>query len=247
MVIMKANRSVPTDTMLAHMRYSDLPAAIAWLSRTFGFVEHYRYGDPVTGAQMHLGNAWFMLHEARAGSGPQTLTIFVDDVEAHYRRSKSAGAVIVEEPHETVYGEFQYAAEDPEGHRWLFSRHVRDANPEDWGAAVASQPLPWWATLPRPRFCYLEVPAPDPERSADFYQRTFGWNIRHRGTGRPSFDDAAGVISGAFVKDREIAGKPGILPYIWVDSISALLPAVIANGGTVIEDPHPDHPGGSCL
>jgi len=36
--------------------------------------------------------------------------------------AKKAGAKTVEEPHETVYGEFQYAAIDIEGHLWLFSR-----------------------------------------------------------------------------------------------------------------------------
>jgi uncharacterized glyoxalase superfamily protein PhnB len=46
----------------------------------------------------------------------------------------------LEEPHETVYGEFQYAAEDLEGHRWLFSRHARDLSPEAWGATI-SHPL----------------------------------------------------------------------------------------------------------
>jgi uncharacterized glyoxalase superfamily protein PhnB len=42
---------------------------------------------------------------------------------------------------ETVYAEFQYAARDPEGHLWLFSRHVRDLSPESWGATVI-RPLP---------------------------------------------------------------------------------------------------------
>src|SRR5581483_6305014 len=161
--------------------------------------------------------------------------------------AKAAGAAILEEPHETGYGEFQFAARDPEGHHWLFSRHARDVNPTEWGAVVASEPLPWWAALRRPRFCYIEVPAPDPEQSADFYERVFGWHIRHRGTGRPSFDDAAGVISGAFVKGREIAAKPGLLPYVWADSISAILPKATASGGAVLEEPHPDHPGGTCL
>jgi uncharacterized glyoxalase superfamily protein PhnB len=43
----------------------------------------------------------------------------------------------LEEPHETVYGEFQYAAEDLDGHHWLFSRHARDLSPDAWGATLA--------------------------------------------------------------------------------------------------------------
>ena len=138
------NRSVPADTILPHIVYRDLEAAIAWLSDTFGFVEHYRYGDPISGAQVHLGNAWMMLKAARPGwaspaqigQATQSLTIFVEDVDAHYARAKSAGARIVEEPHETCYGERQYGVEDLEGHHWLFSRHAQDIGPESWGAVV---------------------------------------------------------------------------------------------------------------
>ena len=40
-----------------------------------------------------------------------------------------AGARIVEDLHETAYGELQYGVEDLEGHHWLFSRHARDVTP----------------------------------------------------------------------------------------------------------------------
>ncbi len=116
-----------------------------WLTRTFGFVEHYRYGDPAQGAQMHLGDAWIMLSLARegrkspaqAGMWTQSLTVFVDDVDAHFEKSKSAGAKIIEDLNETMYGERQYGVEDLEGHHWLFSRHARDVSPSEWGAVVA--------------------------------------------------------------------------------------------------------------
>ncbi len=139
------NRSVPTDGVLPHLTYEDLSAAISWLTATFGFVEHFRYGDPIQGAQMHLGDAWIMVHGAGEGSASprtagvrtQSLTIFVEDVDAHFQKAKAAGAAMVEELHETVYGEFQFAADDPEGHRWIFSRHARDLSPSDWGAVIA--------------------------------------------------------------------------------------------------------------
>src|SRR4051794_39258388 len=86
------NRSVPTNTVLPHLVYEDVAEAVAWLSATFGFTEHYRYGAPggtVQGAQVHLGDAWIMLESARAGRqspgqsgqrGPY-LTVFVSDVD----------------------------------------------------------------------------------------------------------------------------------------------------------------------
>jgi uncharacterized glyoxalase superfamily protein PhnB len=60
------NRSVPTDTVLPHLVYQNVGEAIAWLTKTFGFAEHYRYGDPVDGAQMRLGKAVIMLGHTRA-------------------------------------------------------------------------------------------------------------------------------------------------------------------------------------
>jgi len=147
---MLPNRSVPTDTVLPHVSYRSVEDAIAWLTKAFGFTEHYRYGEPgaASGAQMYFGRAFIMLHgirdnastPAQLGFSTQTLTIFLDDVEAHFQRAKSAGARILEEPHETVYGEFQYAAADLDGHHWLFSRHARDLSPEQWGAAVSNPP-----------------------------------------------------------------------------------------------------------
>ena len=138
------NRSVPASIVLPHITYQNLPAAIQWLSSTFGFIEHYRHGEPISGAQLHLGNAWIMVHAAKPGYktpaelgfGTQSLTIFIEEVEQHFARARAAGATIVEEPHETVYGEVQYAALDLEGHRWIFSRHARDVSPDTWGATI---------------------------------------------------------------------------------------------------------------
>jgi uncharacterized glyoxalase superfamily protein PhnB len=143
------NRSVPADVILPHLVYQNIPEAIAWLTRAFGFTEHYRYGDPVQGAQMHLGNAWIMLSLARegrkspaqAGVWTQSLTVFVDDVDAHFEKAKSAGPKIVEDLNETMYGERQYGVEDLEGHHWLFSRHARDVSPGEWGATVFKSPI----------------------------------------------------------------------------------------------------------
>ena len=54
-------------------------------------------------------------------------------------------------------------------------------------------------TLERPTFrtgkvCYLEMPATDIARSAEFYQRVFGWRIRERGEGTTSFDDTVNEV-----------------------------------------------------
>jgi uncharacterized glyoxalase superfamily protein PhnB len=97
---MLKNRSVPADVVLPHITYQSVGDALPWLTKAFGFTEHYRYGEPegrVEGAQVHLDEAWIMLNSPRPGRGSpaqlgyqtQSLTIFVDDVDAHFERAKS--------------------------------------------------------------------------------------------------------------------------------------------------------------
>ena len=140
------------NVILPHIHYSDVAAAIAWLTRVFGFTEYYRYGGSMeqpSGAQMYLGKAFFQLSRSGprsaspAGTGgrsTQSLTVFVEDVEAHFAKAKAEGARFFEEVHETVYGERQYGVFDLEGHPWLFSCHAKDLSPEDWGARIAVWP-----------------------------------------------------------------------------------------------------------
>ena len=147
---MASNRSVPADTVLPHITYRDVARASAWLTAAFGFTEHYRYGPPGTpsGAQMYLHDAWVMLDAADPGQktpaelgyGTQSLTVFVPDIDAHFGTARSAGAVIVEDLHETIYGERQYGARDLDGHHWLFSAHAHDVSPAEWGATITNQP-----------------------------------------------------------------------------------------------------------
>jgi uncharacterized glyoxalase superfamily protein PhnB len=144
---MLKNRSVPADIILPHIQYQNLPEAIAWLTRVFGFTEHYRYGQ-ASGAQLFLGRAYIMVRQeqpghsspAQLGYGTQSLTIFVENVDGHYRRVKESGAKVVEELHETEYGELQFGVEDLDGHHWLFSRHAKDVSPEEWGAKISTKP-----------------------------------------------------------------------------------------------------------
>jgi len=158
--------------------YRDLEQAIAWLSNAFGFVEHYRYGDPISGAQVRAGNAWIMLKQSRdqsatprqLGFGTQSLTIFIEDIHAHFERAKSAGVTLLEYLHETVYGELQYAAADLDGHHWLFSRHASDLSPDQWGAKVANP------ALLTPKFSSM-LSVRNGAQAIEFYKAAFGAEV----------------------------------------------------------------------
>jgi predicted enzyme related to lactoylglutathione lyase len=91
------------------------------------------------------------------------------------------------------------------------------------------------------KICYIEMPATDIDRSAEFYQKTFGWNIRRRGNGTTAFDDTVGEVSGAWVLGRPPA-TPGFVVYIMVDSVADTCATIVANGGTIVQPIGADDP-----
>ena len=97
-------------------------------------------------------------------------------------------------------------------------------------------------TLANGKICYIEMPATDIARSADFYHRVFGWNIRKRGDGSTAFDDSTGEVSGAWVLGRPPGDKIGLLFYIMVDSVAETVKTVVANGGEIVQPVGADAP-----
>jgi predicted enzyme related to lactoylglutathione lyase len=95
---------------------------------------------------------------------------------------------------------------------------------------------------PNGKICYIEMPATDVARSAEFYRRAFGWKIRSRGDGTTSFDDTTGEVSGTWVVGRPPASTPGLLFYIWVDSVAAAVKIVVENGGEIVQPIGADAP-----
>jgi uncharacterized glyoxalase superfamily protein PhnB len=52
------------------------------------------------------------------------LNVFVDDVDAHYERVRSAGARISSPPIDQPYGQREYSAFDLEGRLWSFASPI---------------------------------------------------------------------------------------------------------------------------
>ena len=97
-------------------------------------------------------------------------------------------------------------------------------------------------TLGNGKVCYIEIPAADVRRSAEFYEKVFGWRIRQRDDGSIAFDDAVGEVSGTWVLGRPPATSPGLLIYIMVDSVAAMIDSVIAHGGELVQPSGADAP-----
>ena len=92
------------------------------------------------------------------------------------------------------------------------------------------------------KICYVEIPCTDVATSSQFYKTVFSWNLRKRGDGATSFDDITGQVSGAFVLRRPPSPTPGLLIYIMVDSVEAMIKAVEAAGGKIVQPLGADAP-----
>jgi uncharacterized protein len=97
-------------------------------------------------------------------------------------------------------------------------------------------------TLANGKICYIEVPAVDIARSSRFYQAVFGWNIRKRNDGSVAFDDTTGEVSGTWVLGRPPSDTPGLLFYIMVGSVAAVLNTIVSSGGEVVQPIGADAP-----
>ena len=129
-----------------YLYYEDAARALDWLTRAFGFRERMRVPGE-DGRIMHaeierdggivmLGTPPDVQSPKRVGATTHSVHVYVDDVDEHFAGAKDAGAVIVREPEDQPYGDRIYGAEDPEGHHWYFSQHVRDVSPQEFGATA---------------------------------------------------------------------------------------------------------------
>jgi uncharacterized protein len=90
------------------------------------------------------------------------------------------------------------------------------------------------------RLSYVQIPALDVRASAQFYERVFAWRSRGGGSSHLSFTDSTGDMIGAWVTGRAVSPEPGVLPYIYVHGIDAVLENVVASGGAMVKPPYPE-------
>lgn len=131
--------------------YEDAAGAIEWLERAFGFVENrgarYEQDGTITHAELELEGATIFLSTPEDYANPSRMRescelarvaydnpwvidghfVQVGDVGAHHTRAVAAGATILRAPEEPGTGYRIYAAEDLEGHRWMFGQPLESA------------------------------------------------------------------------------------------------------------------------
>jgi uncharacterized glyoxalase superfamily protein PhnB len=133
---MISNRSMPPGIFIPELAYPDVADAAAWLCRAFGFRERLRIGNHRIQLIFGEGSCVVIEGDSSPSDDRHRVMVRVENVDAHCEQARHAGAAIVAMPADHPYGERQYAATDPAGHRWVFSQSIADSDPASWGGEL---------------------------------------------------------------------------------------------------------------
>jgi uncharacterized glyoxalase superfamily protein PhnB len=132
-------------TIVPQLPYEDIRAALSFLERAFGFREirstrmegadgvihhaNVEFGSSVIG--IGTQGAHGAMSPKSAGTASQYISVYVDDIDAHYERALAAGAQIGHGPRDHARDYRAYEALDPEGHRWRFVQWMQAVPPTE--------------------------------------------------------------------------------------------------------------------
>ena len=119
-------------------------AAIDYYKKVFGATERMRMDGPagtIGHAELMIGDSTVMLADEfpdmghrspkSIGGTPVSLVLYLDDVDAVFKRAVDAGARSVRPVENQFYGDRMGTLEDPFGHMWSIATHVEDVSPEE--------------------------------------------------------------------------------------------------------------------
>jgi PhnB protein len=131
-------------TVTPYLAVEDASAAIDFYKRAFGAKERGRMSGPddmVMHAELEIGDSLVMLSDPfpqastkppkELGGTSVSVFLYVDDIDALYKRAVDAGATSVAEPDDMFWGDRFGAVQDPFGHTWTIATHIEDVAPEE--------------------------------------------------------------------------------------------------------------------
>src|SRR5215204_5510655 len=137
-------------SITAHIVVQGAERAAAFYRDAFGATEVDRIPVPdgrLMSVQLRIGDA--ILHLAdefpemgvlsppSIGGTPVVLALAVDDAEAVFAQAVAAGAEVRQPLQDAFWGDLHGQIEDPFGHRWNISQHLRDVPHDEVVAAAA--------------------------------------------------------------------------------------------------------------
>jgi len=119
--------------------------AIEYYKKIFGAKERGRMMTPdgkrIAHAEIEIGNSRLMLADEfpemnslspkTIGGSPVGLFLYVDDVDKIVSQAVAEGAKVLMEVEDQFWGDRYGSIEDPFGHRWSISTHIKDLTEEE--------------------------------------------------------------------------------------------------------------------
>jgi PhnB protein len=152
---MPKTKAIPEgcEGIIVHLVVDDAAKAIDFYTRAFGGQEIYRAampdGSKLMHAEMRIGKSVVYLADdfpewsgkprtpKALGGTPFNIHQYVTNTDAAIKRAADAGATITMEPADMFWGDRYGKVQDPFGHEWAFSTHLKDVTPEQMVAAAA--------------------------------------------------------------------------------------------------------------
>ncbi len=107
-----------------------------FVKETFDAQEVMRMPGPngtIGHAEFRIGDSNLMISDGGEMYPPMpcSLYVYVNDVDATYKRALKAGAVSVKEPADQFYGDRSASVKDFAGNIWGIGTHIEDVSPEE--------------------------------------------------------------------------------------------------------------------
>jgi PhnB protein len=123
-------------TVTPYLVVADAEAQIDFLKSAFGGEETLRHKDDkgrVSHAEVRVGNSMLMIGQARDQWTPKPAMfyLYVEDVDAMYKRAVEAGGKPIHGPVDQAYGDRTGGVEDSLGNQWWVGTHIEDVSPEE--------------------------------------------------------------------------------------------------------------------
>jgi PhnB protein len=125
--------------------FKDARKAIDFYKKAFGASEQSVMPGPdgkgVMHAALKIGNSMVMMGEEcpdrqtksaeTLGTSPMSLYLYVNDVDAAYRRALAAGGASQMPVQDMFWGDRVGSITDPFGYSWMLATHIQDLSPEE--------------------------------------------------------------------------------------------------------------------
>lgn len=129
---------------IAYLTLKNAAKAIEFYKTVFNATELMRLADKsgrIGHSELKIGKGIVMLADEfpefgfespRAGMDPGVgVHLYVEDVDAVFRKAMDAGAKQLRQPTNEFYGDRAAKFEDPFGHHWMISTHVEDVSSKE--------------------------------------------------------------------------------------------------------------------